>query len=336
VKNAAEFNPSAVFSQKKVLVTGGLGFIGSNLARRLVQLGSQVTLLDSMLPEGGGNLFNISGLEERLSVHRNDEPDETLLRGLLQGQDFLFNLAGRTSHLGSMRHPQADLQANAVDQLQLLELCRQVNPSIPIVYTSTRQVYGRPRYLPVDEDHPVSPVDYNGVSKLAGERYHTLSHAVYGLHTTCLRLTNVYGPRMRVRDGCQSFIGWWFRQAIEANELPVYGDGTQVRDFNFVEDVVDSLLLCAASPLADGQTYNLGGDEPVSLLDLAQLIVRLAGRGSCKLVPYPPERLAIDIGSYYGDYTRIRTQLGWRPRIRLQEGLTRSLDFYSLHFGEYW
>jgi len=326
---------TAEFSEKRVLITGGLGFIGSNLGRELVTLGAKVTLIDSLLPEGGGNRFNISGIEDKLAVHIADMQEEDLVAGLLRGQDYLFNLAGQTSHLGSLQDSQADLRANAVNQLKLLQLCRQENPSIRIVHTSTRQVYGRPHYLPVDEAHPVSPVDYNGVSKLAGEQYHTICHSLYGLRTTCLRLTNVYGPRMRIKDPRQSFIGWWFHQALEGHEIPVFGDGKQIRDFNYVEDVVDALLLCAVSPEADGQTYNLGGDEPLALKDLAHRIVDIAGKGSRCLVPFPPERLAIDIGDYHGDYSRIKTQLGWLPQVGLPEGITRTLDFYRLHGDAY-
>ncbi len=324
------------FGGKQVLITGGLGFIGSNLARRLLEFGSQVVLIDAMLPEGGGNRFNISGIEDRVTVHVNDLQNETFLRGLLQGQDFLFTIAGQTSHLGSMRNPQVDLEVNAADQLKMLELCREENPSVKIVYTSTRQVYGRPHYLPVDEKHPVAPIDYNGISKLAGEWYHTINHSVYGLRTTSLRLTNTYGPRMRVKDAQQSFIGWWLRLAIEGKELSIFGNGKQIRDFNHVDDVVDALLLSAANPAADGQTYNLGGDEPIDLLSLASLIVDIAGNGSWRFVPYPPERLPIDIGNYYGDYTKIQTELGWRPRTRLREGIAKTLDFYCKHRGEYW
>jgi UDP-glucose 4-epimerase len=335
VKKTTEVDLAASFSHKRVLVTGGLGFVGSNLVRRLADLGAQISLVDSLFPEGGGNRFNISGIEDRVAVSINDMHVEAALRSLLGGQDFLFNLAGQTSHMGSMQNPQLDLDANAANQLKVLELCRQENPAIKIVYTSTRQVYGHPRYLPVDEKHPVAPIDYNGVSKLAGEWYHTICHAVYGLRTTSLRLTNVYGPRMRIRDDRQSFIGWWFIQTIEGQELPVYGDGTQIRDFNYVDDVVEALLLCAANPITDGQIYNLGGNEPICLLDLARLIVNVAGSGSWKLVPYPAERRPIEIGDFYGDYTKIKTQLGWQPKVSLRDGIARTLDFYRLHRGEY-
>jgi len=324
------------FNRKKVLITGRLGFIGSNLARSLIALGSQVTLIDSMLPEGGGNRFNISGIEDQLSVHIADLQDAEPLCSLIKGQDYLFNLAGQTSHLGSLNNSLADLEANAVNQLKILHLCQKENPAIKIVFSSTRQVYGRPRYIPVDEAHPLAPVDYNGVSKLAGEQYHSVFSQVYGLRSTCLRMTNVYGPRMRVKDARQSFIGWWFRNAVEGAVIPVFSDGKQIRDFNHVEDIVDALLLCAANPVADGETYNLGGDEPVALQDLARMMVNYSGYGSWQSVPFPPERKKIDIGDYHGDYRKIADHLGWRPRITLSEGIIETLNFYRLHQGEYW
>ncbi len=325
----------SAFSGKRVLITGGMGFIGSTLAHWLVALGAQVTLVDALFPECGGNWFNIAGIEDRVEVHILDIQDEAAMGRLIRGQDFLFNLAGRVSHLDSMRNPFADLESNARGHLSVLEACRQHNPGVKIVYAGTRQVYGRPRYLPVDELHPPDPVDINGVNKLAGEWYHIVYHRVYGLRTVILRLTNTYGPRMRGKDSRQTFIGWWIRRIVEGEELEIFGDGHQIRDFNYVDDVVEALLLAAASPLANGQIYNLGS-EPIPLLDLARLMVEVNGGGGYRLVPFPPERNRIDIGDYYGDYTRIRTQLGWQPKTLLREGLARTLAYYREHRHQYW
>lgn len=323
------------FEGKRALVTGGLGFIGSNLAHRLVAAGAQVTILDLLIPESGGSLYNVEAIRDRVRIEIGDIRDGPLVAGLLAGQDFIFNLAGQVSHPGSMQDPQTDLEINAAAHLQILELCRTRNPSIKVVYAGTRQVYGRPRALPVDESHPLDPVDYNGVSKLAAELYHAVCGRVYGLRTTVLRLTNVYGPRMRVRDARQTFIGWWFRQLIEGQALQVYGTGEQLRDLNYVDDVAAALLLCAADPAADGQVYNLGG-EPVSLLDLARRMASCSEGGAYELVPFPEERRRIDIGDYHGDYTRIRTQLGWQPQVPLNEGLARTLAFYREQREHYW
>jgi UDP-glucose 4-epimerase len=325
-----------IFRGKKVLITGGLGFIGSNLARALVESGAQVHLVDSLDPDCGGNRFNIFGIEDRVYVSILDIRDTDSLSELVARQDFLFNLAGRTSHLGSLQDPLSDQEVNSTAHLSLLQACLTVNPGVRIVYASTRQVYGRPASLPVDETHPPAPVDFNGVSKLSAEYHHKIFHDVYGLRTTCLRMTNSYGPGMRVRDAHQSFIGWWFRLALEGQELPVYADGSQLRDFTFVEDVVDALLLSAVHPAAEGQIYNLGGETPIHLLDLARLIVELAGSGSYRIVPYPVERKKIDIGSFYSKYDRIRADLGWSPKIKLHAGIAATLAFYRQNRDRYW
>lgn len=325
----------AFFGGKRVLITGGLGFIGSNLAHRLVALGADVLIVDSLIPEYGGNVFNVQGLEDQLRVNIADMRDEHGLRYLVQGQDVIFNLAGQVSHTDSMTDPYTDLEINARSQLSLLEACRHGNPAAKVVFASTRQIYGRPEYLPVDERHPLQPADVNGINKLAGEWYHMVYHQVYGLRTVSLRLTNTYGPRMRIRDARQTFIGWWFRQLLEGRTLSIYGDGLQVRDFNFVEDVVEALLMVAAHEVADGQIYNLGSDDPINLLNLARLMVEVNGGGTFELLPFPADRKRIDIGDYYGDYRRIRSKLGWRPMVGLRDGLTRTMDYFRANLEHY-
>ena len=324
------------FRGKRVLVTGGLGFIGSNLARELVAAGSRVVLLDSLVPEYGGNQANIEGIEDRVTVNISDVRDEHSLRALLRDQDVVFNLAGQTSHVDSMEDPFTDLEINCTSQLSILEACRRHNPEVKIVFAGTRQVYGRPRSLPVAEDHPLDPVDVNGVNKAAGEWYHLLYGRVYGLRVTVLRLTNTYGPRMRVKDARQTFLGIWLRSLVEGRELLVYGDGTQRRDFTYVDDAVRAFLAAAADDAADGELFNLGGDEPLTLLELADLLVELAGGGSYRVVPFPEDRRRIDIGDYYGDYTKIRERLGWEPRVPLREGLACSLEYYRERGDRYW
>lgn len=327
---------AAVFAGMHVLITGGLGFLGSNLARRLIDLGADALLVDSLIPDYGGNLFNVADIQERVRINIADVRDKYGIEYLVQGQDFLFNLAGQVSHLDSMRDPQTDLEINCRSQLSILEACRTHNPGIKVIYAGTRQIYGRPQYLPVDEAHPLEPTDYNGVNKMAGEWYHIVCHRVYGLRTVSLRMTNVYGPRMRVKDARQTFIGWWLRQIVEGKELQVFGDGKQIRDLNYVDDAVEALLLAAAVPAADGQIYNLGGDEPINLLDLAKLMIEVNGSGSYRVVEFPPDRKRIDIGDYYGDYTKIHTHLGWQPTVSLREGLGRTLAFYHQHREHYW
>ncbi len=325
----------AFFRNKHVLITGGLGFIGSNLAHRLVSLGADVLIVDSLIPEYGGNIFNVHGLEDRLRINIADMRDEHGLRYLVQGQDVIFNLAGQVSHTDSMTDPYTDLEINARSQLSLLEACRHGNPATKVVFASTRQIYGRPEYLPVDERHPLQPADVNGINKLAGEWYHMVYHQVYGLRTVSLRLTNTYGPRMRIRDARQTFIGWWFRQLLEGQTLNIFGDGLQVRDFNYVDDVIEALLMVAYHEAADGQIYNLGSDDPINLLNLARLLIEVNGGGRYELKPFPEDRKRIDIGDYYGDYRRIRSKLGWRPLVGLRDGLTRTMDYFRANLDHY-
>jgi UDP-glucose 4-epimerase len=329
------FAPEAL-QGKRVLVTGGLGFIGSNLAHRLVELGAEVLIVDSLIPEYGGNLFNVADIKDRIQINIADVRDRTSMDYLVQGQDYLFNLAGQVSHVDSMRDPFTDLEINCRSQLSILESCRYNNPDVKVIFASTRQIYGVADYLPVDERHLVHPTDVNGINKMAGEWYHIVYNNVYGVKATSLRLTNTFGPRMRVCDARQTFLGIWLRLVVEGRELQIFGDGRQVRDFNYVDDVVDALLQVAVDDQANGQVYNLGGDEPINLLRLAQLLVQIAGKGSYKLVPWPDSRKSIDIGDYYGDYRKIRSKLGWCPRISLAEGLRRTLAFYEAHRDEYW
>ena len=320
---------------RRVMVTGGLGFIGSNLARRLVYFGADIVLVDSLLPEYGGNRHNIAGIEDQVRVHISDIRDEESMSDLVQRQDYLMNLAGQTSHSDSMRSPLVDLDINCRAQLSLLEACRKFNPGIKIVFANTRQVYGKPSYLPVDENHPVNCPDINAVNKMAAEGYHVLYNNVYGIRTCSLRLTNTYGPGMRIKDARQMFLGIWIKNLLEHKSVALYGDGTQVRDFNYVDDVVEALLLTATRDEADGQIFNLGANDPISLLDLAKLMVEVNGGGEYRLVPFPDERKAIDIGDYHGDYNKIRTTLGWSPKVSLREGLARTLSYYRDHRDKY-
>jgi UDP-glucose 4-epimerase len=323
-------------SGKRTLITGGLGFIGSNLARRLAGLGAEVTIMDPLLPQMGGNPFNIAGYEERVKVHPVDLRDRIGVAALVRDQDYIFNLAGQVSHALSMEDPATDQDINVGGQLAFLETCRRENPKTKIIYTGTRQIYGPPRCLPVDENHPVNPVDINAVNKLAAERYHLLYHRVYGLRSVVLRMSNVYGPRMRVKDGLKTFIGLWVRQLLDGEEITIYGDGSAIRDLLYVDDAVDAFLLSSLHPGSDGQVYNLGGDEPIRLLDLAKLMIEIHGSGRINKIPFPAERKKIDIGSYYSDLTKIRLELGWQPLTRLRDGLTATLDYYRRHRDRYW
>ncbi|MCJ7596558.1 MAG: GDP-mannose 4,6-dehydratase [Desulfobacterales bacterium] len=323
------------YKEKKVLITGGLGFIGSNLARRLADLGARVTAVDSLIPEYGGNLFNLSGYEDHIKINIADIRDEFSMAHLVKNQDYLFNLAGQTSHIDSMQNPFVDLDINCRSQLFILEACRKHNPTIKIVYASTRQVYGRPDFLPVHEAHPLHPTDVNGVNKMAGEWYHVLYYNVYGIRSCALRLTNTYGPRMRIKDARQTFLGIWIRYLIEDKPIEVWGNGRQIRDFNYVDDVVTALLMTGLSEEVNGQIYNLGSPEHINLEELAALMVRVHGRGSYLVVPFPKDRQPIDIGDYFADFNKIRLALEWGPATGLEEGLSKTFQYYYRHVDHY-
>lgn len=319
---------------KKVLITGGVGFIGSHLARRLVGLGAEVTLVDSLIPEYGGNLHNLHDIAGAVRTNISDVRDPHSMRYLVQGVDLVFNLAGQTSHMDSMQDPFTDLDINSRAQLSILEAFRHNNPAARIVFASTRQLYGRPEYLPVDEKHPQRPVDVNGINKIAGESYHLLYHTVYGIPTCALRLTNTYGPGMRIKDARQTFVGVWIRRLLEGQPFEVWG-GKQLRDFNYVDDVVDAFLAAALDPAAWGRVFNLGSSEVVSLAELARLLVEVNGGGDYEVREFPAERKKIDIGDYYTDFSLIQKELRWAPRVGLREGLQRTLDYFRAH-GEHY
>ena len=324
------------YQSKKVLITGGLGFIGSNLARALVHAGAHLTLVDSLIPEYGGNPFNVHDIRDQVDINVCDVRDPYAMAYLIQGKDYLFNLAGQTSHLDSMENPQTDLDINASAQLSILEACRKANPGIKVVFASTRQLYGKPDYLPVDEKHPIRPVDVNGINKLAGEWYHLLYNNVYGIRACALRLTNTYGPGMRIRDARQTFLGIWVRLLLEGKPIKVFGDGLQLRDFNYVDDCVEALMLAGASDEANGKVYNLGSSEVVGLKALAEIMVDVWSEGGYELVPFPPERKSIDIGDYYSDFNLIKRELGWEPKTLLRPGLRSTMEYYRQHRSHYW
>ena len=320
---------------RAVMITGGLGFIGSNLARVLVELGADVLLVDSLIPDYGGNLFNIDGIADRVQVNVADVRQQSTMNYLVRDRAVIFNLAGQVSHIDSMRDPYTDLEINCRSQLTVLEACRNHNPGVKVVYAGTRQVYGKPDSLPVSERHLVRPTDVNGINKAAGEYYHLVYNNVFGVRACSLRLTNVYGPRQLIKHNRQGFIGWFIRLAIEGRTIPIYGDGSQLRDFVYVDDAADAFLRAAATDACNGEVFNVGGDRAVSHRDLTTLLVDVAGSGSVRYVDWPPEQKAIDIGSFYADSTKFMRATGWSPSVSLDEGLRRTVAFYRQHFERY-
>jgi UDP-glucose 4-epimerase len=323
------------FAERTVLVTGGLGFLGSNLAIRLARRGAQVTIADTLGEQFGGNLANIEPVRDAVTVRTSDLRDPQVVDDLVRDQDYIFHLAGQVSHGDSMRDPKLDWGVNCLATMNLVESCRRHNSNVRTLYTSTRQVYGRPLRLPVDEDHPTAPVDVNGINKLAAEHYHLLYHHTYGLRATVLRLTNTYGPRQHLRTNRQGFTTVFMRQALRGETINLFDGGHQRRDFNYVEDVVDAMMVAIISDCCLGRVFNLGGHETYSLRDFVNALARHCDF-DVRSVPFPAERKLIDIGDYRGDFSRFRAATGWQPRVSLGEGLARTVAFYREHRETYW
>jgi UDP-glucose 4-epimerase len=325
---------SDFYQNRRVLVLGGLGFIGSNLALTLVESGADVTLVDSMLAGLGSNLFNIQPIRDRVRVNISDVRDSYSLPALVRGQDVIFSLAGQVSHVTSMQEPLADQEINCRSQLSLLECCRKHNPEAKIVFASTRQLYGRPRYLPVDERHPIAPVDVNGVSKHAAELYYALYHEVHGLRTVALRLTNTYGPRLNLRGTGQGFISVFLRRALTNLRIDVFGNGQQQRDFNFVDDVSQAFLLAGAHDHLDGKVFNLGHAEHCSLIDFVGILAQHV-HVEYRCIEIPPDYAAIELGDYYGDFSKFHEATGWTPQWDLSTGIAATWQYYREHEKHY-
>jgi UDP-glucose 4-epimerase len=317
------------------LITGGCGFIGSNFAIRLVSLGAHVTIIDSMIPDFGENLFNIDPIRKDVDLSFTDIRDPYAMRYVVSDKDLIFNLAGQVSHIDSMENPFQDLAINTSSQLQLLEICRHHNPNVKIVLTSTRQVYGKPQYLPVDEKHPIHPIDVNGIHKLAAENYHSLYYDVYGIQSVILQLTNTYAPRQLVKHNRQGFTGTFIRQAVEGKTIQLFGTGEQRRDFNYIDDVIDALLIVGENPKLVGNTYNLGAPQSYSLKEFVLCLKELC-HFEFEIIPFPEENKKIDIGDYYSDYRFFNKETDWSPQVSLNTGLAECVKYYKEMGHYYW
>ncbi len=323
------------YKGKEILTTGGLGSIGSNLAIKLGELRANIVIVDSLIEDYGGNLFNIEPIKAKVKVNIADVRDISSMNYLVKNMDYIFNLAGQVSHIDSMENPFIDLEINCKSQLSILEACKKHNREVKIVYTGTRQQYGRADYLPVDEKHLMHPTDVNGINKMAGEWYHILYNNVYGIRATSLRLTNTYGPRLLLKHNRQSFIGWFIRLLLEDKKIDIFGDGKQLREFNFVDDVINALLLAGADDSSCGNVYNLGSGNPLSLKELVELMIDINGSGSYKIIPFPEERKKIDIGDFYSDFSKIKKDLGWEPGVSLVEGLKKTFSYFKKNKSKY-
>lgn len=324
-----------IFRSKRVLITGGLGFIGSTLAYQLIEIGASVTLVDSMLPEYGGNLFNVEGIKDKVKINISDVRDRSSMNYLVRDQDYIFNLAGTLSHIDSMNDPFTDLEINCVAQLSILEAIRYNNPETKILFAGTRGQYGKADYVPVDEKHLMHPTDVNGINNIAGEWYHILYNNVYGIRAVSLRLTNTYGPRHQMKHPRQGIINWFIRQIIDGVKIKIYGDGRQIRDTNYVDDVVEAMLLAMASEETNGEVYNLGG-FPISLKELVEKMIAIYGKGDYELIAFPENSKKIEIGDYIADYSKFKKTVGWKPIVDIETGLKKTFEYYDLYKQYYW
>ena len=323
------------FKNKKILITGGLGFIGSTLAHRLAKIEADIYLIDSLIPEYGGNNFNINGIEDKVKVNIADVRDKHSMDYLVKGKDIIFNLAGTLSHIDSMNDPFTDLEINCTSQLSILESCRKNNRDVKIIFAGTRGQYGKAGHLPVDERHLMHPTDVNGINNIAGESYHILYNNIYGIRAVSLRLTNTYGPRHQMKHHKQGIINWFIRQLIEGQTVKLYGDGKQIRDINYVDDVVEALLLVACNEKTNGEVFNLGG-IPKNLIDLVETMIDVYGKGNYELIPFKDDLKKIEIGDYIANYEKVKNTVGWQPKISLEEGLRSSFDYYEKYRNHYW
>jgi UDP-glucose 4-epimerase len=321
---------------KKALITGGLGFIGSNLALRLVELGADVTIIDAMIPEYGGNLFNVEPIKDRVRIHFGDICDPHAMNWLVRDQDYVFHLAGQVSHVMSLTNPLPDIEFNIKGTAILMEAVRRFHPRAKVVFTGTRGQYGPATKLPVDETAPSNPKGIYEISNLTAEKIIQVYHDIHGIDAVLLRLTNIYGPRAQMRHSQYGVVNWFVRLALDNRAIPIFGTGTIQRDFLYVDDCVEAILLASQAEKANGEILNVGVDRPTNFLELAKLLVEICSTGAWEFAPFSPERKAQEPGDFYSDITKIRRLVGWQPATGLKEGLQRTVDYYRAYREHYW
>jgi UDP-glucose 4-epimerase len=331
--NASEPNP---WLGSRVLVTGGLGFIGSNLAIRLANLGARVTLVDAMIPEYGGNPFNIEPVRDRVAVNFGDVCDRLAMNWLVRDQDYVFHLAGQVSHVMSLTDPFSDIEFNIKGTAVVMEALRHHNPTAKVVFTGTRGQYGPATQLPVNESAATNPKAIHEISNLTAEKIIQVYHEMYGIPAVLLRLTNIFGPRGQMKHSQYGVVNWFVRQALDGEPVRVFGTGRILRDFVYVDDCVDAILMSAQCDAAVGEIFNVGSGQPTSFLELAELLQQLCESCTWCYAPFSPERAAQEPGDFYSDITKIRQVVGWEPRTSLEEGLRKTLVYYQLNRDEYW
>lgn len=321
---------------KRCLVTGGLGFIGSNIAHKLVELGAEVEVVDACIDPYGWNLANIKEIKDKVKFTKTDIRDEKAMGDAVKEKDFIFNCAAQVSHVDSMKEPFLDLDINCRGNLVLLEACRKHAGNAKIVYAGTRGQMGSLHYSPADEEHPDNPTDIYGANKWAAEKYHLVYNSAFGLPATSLRINNTYGERHQMKHAKYGIMNWFIRLALDNGEIPVYGDGSQTRDYNYIADVVDACILAAQSPKTNGKYYLLGSGNEIKFIDMVKTVIAAAGSGSYKLIPWPADRKAIEVGNFFVSYKKINAELGWEPKTSLDEGLRKTVAFYRARKADYW
>lgn len=324
------------FNGKTVLITGGMGFIGSNLAIRLAEAGAKVTVLDAMIPDYGGNEFNIAPVKDRITVNYCDIRDDSAVTYLVKNKDYIFHLAGQVCHLMSLSNPFPDIDMNITGTAVVMEACRKNNPDAVVVYTGTRGQYGPSVSLPVNEEAPTNPKGIYEISNLTAEKIIRVYHDVHGIRSVLLRLSNIYGPRSQMKHSRFGVCNWFVRLAMDEAPIQVFGDGSILRDFCYVDDCVDAILRAAITEAAFGEIFNVGSDIPVSFLELVKTIVEVGQQGSWQFAEFSAERKAQEPGDFYSDVSKIAKFTGWKPTTDLKTGLAQTFDYYRKHRDHYW
>lgn len=316
------------YKGKKVLITGGLGLIGSTIANKLVALGAKVTILDAMLPLYGGNFYNIKDIRNKVQVHVADIRDEGAVNYAVRNKDIIFNLAGQVSYVDSNLDPLLDLDINCRGHITTLEAIRKYNPKAVVVFAGSRMQYGKLEYNPVDENHPMNPLSIYGVHKLTGEKYYTAYNRHHKIKTICFRIANPYGPRSQMKHSKYSMINWFIRMAMENQVIKVFGEGLQIRDYIYVDDIADGMIIAAVSKKAYGEIFNIGSGRPTRFIDMVKTVIDTVGSGSYEYVPWPENYEKVETGGYVADITKLK-KLGWKPKIDIKTGIKKTYEYYK-------
>lgn len=324
------------YSKKEVLITGGLGFIGSNLAIELVKEGARVTILDNLQKGLGANYFNIVPIKNKVKVTVADIRSQSAMNSAVRGKDYIFHLAGQVSHIDSIKYPLKDLSINAEGTLVTLEACRKYNPETKLIFTGTRGQYGSSVRLPVSENHPMNPKGVYAITNLCAEKLVMVYDEIHKIRAIALRITNTYGPRHQMMHDEYGVLNWFIRKAIDNEVIPVFGNGLIKRDFLYIDDLVKALVMCGLSNDAYGNIFNIGSGKATDFVELAKIIISIAKSGSFKFTDFSKERKEIEPGDYYADIKKIKTIVGWKPAVSLNEGIERTINYYKKFKNKYW